>query len=207
MSNNNNKNAPVVVWKHIGLRGHSVGTFSCEPEKIAWKSAISPGDVDDNVSMSRSIPKSALKGAEWTVFAKSGHLRIQTNPPAGGGGTTIKHEMRFDGFPPSDFETLGETLKERYGISLQTLTMSAAGTQYGLTQVKGKNLVFNHCVLDEMNEEGQEYEARAQDEMLSLDLAEVSQCVLPGNNRNEIELQFPESDTVEAGTDQLGTYF
>jgi structure-specific recognition protein 1 len=39
--------------------------------------------------------------------------------------------------------------------------------------------------------------------MMSLDLAQVSQCVLPGNNRNEIELQFPESDAVEAGTDQL----
>ena len=39
--------------------------------------------------------------------------------------------------------------------------------------------------------------------MMSLDLAEVSQCVLPGNNRNEIELQFPESDAVEADNDQL----
>ena len=38
---------------------------------------------------------------------------------------------------------------------------------------------------------------------MSLDLAEVSQCVLPGNNRNEIELQFPESDAVEANKDQL----
>jgi hypothetical protein len=35
-------------------------------------------------------------------------------------------------------------------------------------------------------------------------LTEISQCVLPGNNRNEIEVQFTESDTVEAGTDQLG---
>jgi hypothetical protein len=32
------------------------------------------------------------------------------------------------------------------------------------------------------------------------------QCVLPGNNRNEIEVQFPESDTLEQGTDQLGTH-
>lgn len=38
---------------------------------------------------------------------------------------------------------------------------------------------------------------------MSLDLAEVSQCVLPGNNRNEVELQFPESDAVEANSDQL----
>ena len=38
---------------------------------------------------------------------------------------------------------------------------------------------------------------------MSLDLGEVSQCVLPGNNRNEIELQFPESDAVDANNDQL----
>lgn len=44
---------------------------------------------------------------------------------------------------------------------------------------------------------------RTGDEMMSLDLAEVSQCVLPGNNRNEIELQFPESDAVDANNDQL----
>ena len=41
--------------------------------------------------------------------------------------------------------------------------------------------------------------------MLSVDLGEVSVSVLPGNNRNEIEMQFLESDTVEveACTDQL----
>ena len=39
--------------------------------------------------------------------------------------------------------------------------------------------------------------------MMSLDLAEVSQCVIPGTNRNEVELQFPESDAVEANNDQL----
>tara|TARA_B110001450_G_C17582343_1_gene465473 strand:- start:361 stop:768 length:408 start_codon:yes stop_codon:yes gene_type:complete len=49
----------------------------------------------------------------------------------------------------------------------------------------------------------QEFEVRQGDEMMSLDLAEVSQCVLPGNNRNEVELQFPESDAVEANNDQL----
>ena len=56
-------------------------------------------------------------------------------------------------------------------------------------------LFLNHCL--------QEFEIRQGDELMSLDLAEVSQCVLPGNNRNEIELQFPESDAVEANNDQL----
>ena len=64
--------------------------------------------------------------------------------------------------------------------------------------------MFRQCILEDADEEGQEeFEPRDGDEMLSMDLGEVSQCVLPGNNRNEIEMQFLESDTVEAGTDQL----
>jgi POB3-like N-terminal PH domain len=186
------------IWKHVGLRSHSVGTFSCEPERIVWKSALTGDDVD----MHRTIPKSQVVGALWTVFGKSGHLRIQTK-----GSGNLKHELRFDGFPPNDFDALKTVLQANYGIVLKPHTMSSAGAQYGITTIANKNLVYKHCVLDEMNEEGQEFEPRAEDEMLSLDLAEVSQCVLPGNNRNEIELQFPESDTIEAGTDQLGTSF
>jgi hypothetical protein len=67
-------------------------------------------------------------------------------------------------------------------------------------------LAFKQCILEDADEEGEEFEPREADELLTLDLTEVSQCVLPGNNRNEIELQFPESDTVEAGTDQLGKH-
>jgi hypothetical protein len=184
------------VWKHIGLHGHSVGTFSCDDDRIVWKSALS----DESSVATRSIPKEALQYAQWTVFARNGHLRIATN-----GSNSLKHELRFDGFPANDFDALQHVLKDKYAMELQNLHMSAAGTQYGLTKIVGKNLVFKHCLLDDMNEEGQEFEPRAGDEMLSLDLAEVSQCVLPGNNRNEIEVQFPESDAVEAGTDQLGT--
>lgn len=64
-------------------------------------------------------------------------------------------------------------------------------------------MVFRQCILEDADEEGEEFEPRDGDEMLSVNLKEISQCVLPGNNRNEIELQFHESDAVEAGTDQL----
>jgi hypothetical protein len=200
-----------VVWKHIGLHGHSVGTFSCLDDRIQWKSAITGRNDDMEATTTRSIPASRLSGAQWTVFGRSGHLRITTKQPKADDDTKSKkqhsnlsHELRFDGFPANDMDVLKEVLEEKYSIDLKTLIMSSAGTQYGLTGVKNKSLVFRHCMLDEMNEEGQEFEPRAEDEMMSLNLAEVSQCVLPGNNRNEIEVQFPESDTVEAGTDQLG---
>lgn len=216
--------ANVVVWKHIGLHGHSMGTLTLSKERLMWKGALTGGTAYDNDnyagSMVRSIPAKQMAAAQWTVFGRSGHLRIQTKQQqqqqqtteeAGGGGgssskSTLPHELRFDGFPANDVDVLKDALQEMFGIAMQMYNMSAAGTQYGLASVKGKNLVFRHCVLDEMNEEGQEFEPRAEDEMMSLNLADVSQCVLPGNNRNEIEVQFPESDAVEAGTDQLGTY-
>jgi POB3-like N-terminal PH domain len=163
-----------VMWKHIGLHAHSVGTFVCEEKRVVWKSAITGRD-DDGASpgTTRIVPANKLKNAYWTVFGKSGHLRLQTT---GGTETSpLAHELRFDGFPEKDFDILKDVLKRSYNLDLQTLNMSSAGTQYGLTAVGNKKLIFRHCVLDEMNEEGQAFEPRAENEMLSLDLAEVSQ--------------------------------
>ena len=162
-----------VVWKHIGLHGHSVGSFACDGQRIIWKSAVSGRD-DNEYATTKSIPAAAVKGALWSVFGKSGHLRIQLKLDKEN-TKNLEHEFRFDGFPTNDFDLLKDTLKKNYGVDLQQHNLSAAGTQYGLTSIQNKNLVFKHCVLDEMNEEGQEFEPRAEDEMLSLDLAEVSQ--------------------------------
>lgn len=103
-------------------------------------------------------------------------------------------------------DQLRDTLKDFYNVSLEKHSISSSGVSYGKTEIEGRNLVFKHMLLQDANEEGEEFEARINDELFSLDLAEVSQCVLPGNNRHEVELQFPESDTVEAGTDQLGEW-
>ena len=111
--------------------------------------------------------------------------------------------MRFDGFPPTDFDKLKDAFHECFDVDLQKHTMSSAGASFANVEVEKRNLVFKQCILEDANEEGEEFEPRDGPEMMSIDLTEVSQCVLPGNNRNEIELQFPESDTVEAGTDQL----
>jgi POB3-like N-terminal PH domain len=184
--------AAPVMWKHIGLHAHSVGTFVCEEKRVVWKSAMGGGGPDGNDSVNavgttgttRSIPASKLKNAYWTVFGKSGHLRLQTTGSTSGNESSsssssshppLAHELRFDGFPEKDFDVLKDVLKRNYNLDLQTLNMSSAGTQYGLTAVGNKKLIFRHCVLDEMNEEGQAFEPRAENEMLSLDLAEVSQ--------------------------------
>jgi len=185
-----------VVWKHIGLHGLSVGTFTADQSGIIWKSALL--GHNDDVSIARQLPAASIKVARWTVFGRSGHVRLETK-----GSKDLHHEMRFDGFPPTDFDKLRSAFSDFFDVTLDKYSLSAAGTSYGKSAVKGRNLVFSHMALEDANEEGEEFEARVGDEMMSLDLAEVSQCVLPRNNRNEIELQFPESDTLEAGTDQL----
>jgi POB3-like N-terminal PH domain len=145
----------VTSWKHIGLHGHSVGTFACTDAGIQWKSALyGRDDSAGGTASTRSIPKAAISGAQWTVFGKSGHLRIQTNKEQNP-NSKLHHEMRFDGFPADDLDTLKDIFQEKYGLELTKLNMSAAGTQYGLSNITGRKLVFRHCVLDEADEEGE----------------------------------------------------
>jgi len=190
------------TWKHIGLHGHSVGTFACTEAGVQWKSALyGRDDAGGGTSSTRTILKNSMEKAAWTIFGKSGHLRL--NVAANEGNKSNHHEMRFDGFPIAAYENLKDFFQESYGIEVSKYNISSAGTQYGQSKISGKKLVFQHCILEDADEEGEEFEVRTGDEMMSLDLAEVSQCVLPGNNRNEVELQFPESDAVEANNDQL----
>lgn len=170
-----------------------------DPSAITWKSAASGTDDIETKSV---LPKQAISGALWTVFGKSGHLRILTRAIEGS-KTKLPSSLRFDGFPPGDYDRLAENCQTMYGIPLKKHSMSSAGNSWGNTDIANKHLVFRQCILEDADEEGEEFEPRDGDEMLSLDLGEVAQCVLPGNNRNEIEMQFHESDTVEAGTDQL----
>ena len=145
----------VTSWKHIGLHGHSVGTFACTDAGIQWKSALyGRDDAAGTMASTRSIPKAAMAGAEWTVFGKSGHLRIQTTIEQSS-SSKLHHEMRFDGFPSQDFDTLKDVFQEKYDMEVTKLNMSAAGTQYGLSKISGRKLVFSHCVLEDADEEGE----------------------------------------------------
>jgi hypothetical protein len=138
-----------VVWKHIGLHSYAVGMFAFNAKKMIWKSDVTGRDDDHEVATTRSIPASNIAVTLWTVFGKSGLLRVQTRPTEK--NSTIKHELRFDGFPPNDFGALNEALQTKYNVTLKQHTLWAAGTHYGLMSVKFKNLVFRHCVLDNMN--------------------------------------------------------
>ena len=144
-------------WKHIGLHGHSVGTFALTDAGISWKSALYGRDADGagGTSSTRNIPKAAMANVQWTVFGKSGHLRIQTTLKEQSSSSKLHHEMRFDGFPTGDFDTLKDIFQEKYDVEVTKLNMSSSGTQYGLSKIAGKKLVFKHCVLEDADEEGE----------------------------------------------------
>lgn len=135
------------VWKHIGLHGHSVGSFSCEEGGVKWTSALTHESVQGST---KSISKDVLASAQWTVFGKSGHIRIQTS-----GNNRLHHELRFDGFPANDYETLRDIFKDNYEVELAKYPVSAAGTQFGLSKMSGKKLTFRHCILEDADEEGE----------------------------------------------------
>jgi POB3-like N-terminal PH domain len=135
------------VWKHIGLHGHSVGSFACEEGGIQWTSALTHGSVQ---AITKSIPKEAIKSVLWTVFGKSGYIRVQTD-----GDKKLHHEIRFDGFPVNEFDQLRGVFKDNYDVELLKHTMSAAGTQYGISKMSGKKLTFKHCILEDAEEEGE----------------------------------------------------
>jgi hypothetical protein len=140
----------VTSWNHIGLHGHSVGTFACSEGGIQWKSALYGRDESAGTASTRNIPKDALSSAEWTVFGKSGHIRIHTSA-----SSKLHHEMRFDGFPSTDYDSIRDIFQEQYGIEVVKHNMSAYGTQYGLSKISGKKLVFRHCILEDADEEGE----------------------------------------------------
>lgn len=191
----NRRGKAAASWRHIGLYGHSVGTLTADTSAIQWKS---PTLEDNSISTIKLLPADSLRLAKWTVFGRSGHLRITSITPIKKGSSAMKtQEYRFDGFPPTEFERISQTLKSLYNLDVIKHTMSSSGYSFGKADISGSHLVYRQCIVDDEEEEGEDG-----DEMLTLDLTEVSQCVLPGNNRNEIELQFHESDTVEQGTDQ-----
>lgn len=197
----NNPKGPAAVWKHIGLYGYTVGTFTADPSAIQWKSSTSSKQQNEVVT-TRLIPGRTITSALWTIFGRSAHIRISAQKNSGtnteANDKYLSYELRFDGFPPSDFDKLKSVFSSLYNVDLLKHTLSASGASFGKTDISGRHLVFRQCIVDEEEEEGEDG-----DEMLSIDLGEVSQCVLPGNNRNEIELQFHESDINEKGTDQL----
>ena len=113
---------------------------------------------NDDIETKRTLPKESIAGALWTVFGKSGHLRVLTKSSKSSSSTESKlpAALRFDGFPPSDYDSLNEVFTSLYGVPLKKHSMSSAGNSWGNTDISNKHLVFRQCQLEDADEEGED---------------------------------------------------
>lgn len=117
------------------------------------------------------------------------------------GGT---YELHFDGFRPADYDKINDIFERMYKVKVERKSFCSSGTSFGVSDVQDGQLSFFESLIVPDEDDPDVPTETTGEEIMSFNLKEVSQCVLPGNNRNEIELQFHESDaTMEAGTDQL----
>lgn len=204
------------TWRHIGLHGHNVGTFTLDNTSINWRSATSNTKIE--------IAANKVLSANFTPFGPVGHLVVTTSNPK-----SEKQALRFDGFRPSDYEKLKDVFNDAYEVILTRKSYCSAGASFGVTDIQmsssrdlnnsniqTRQLVFLESIIennkeallssnnDDNNDDNtseEEVTETTGEEIMSLNLKDVSQCVLPGTNRNEIELQFHESDAMNGDVD------
>ncbi|GMH95800.1 hypothetical protein TrVE_jg12761 [Triparma verrucosa] len=176
--------------ENIGLYGSTVGKLNLSPDTLAWASLSSSDKF--------STTSDNIIHAEWSVYGKMAYLRVTVKDKEG-----KKSLRRFDGFSISSFDTLKATFLSNYDVSIVKTKMSLGGASYGLPSLKDSDsrLVFNENAVSPDGTENTQGP-----EMLSLEMNEVSQCVMRGTgtkDRNLIELQFHDNDNLEKNSDQL----
>lgn len=200
-----------LAFQHIGLFGFSVGVLTLQPASLVWQ--------DRTGAQKKTVNPNDVVRATWQVYGSSGHLRVfaKVRAPLRVGlpfltkqifwlklcacalvivlvcfswGNSTKQDgksFRFEGFKPRDKDSVKDYLKSVYDIALKDEVVASDGANYGQFQFKDKALVF------EVNDKP----------AFELSLSNISQCVIPGNTRNEVEMQFHESDAVNREEDAL----
>lgn len=105
-----------------------------------------------------------------------------------------KSLRRFDGFATSSFDSVKSQFLTNYDVEVVKTKMDLTGASYGLPTLKDSCLTFNS---NGVSPDGTENNPGP--EMMSLEMSEVSQCVMrgTGKDRNLIELQFQDNDNLE----------
>jgi len=131
-------------------------------------------------SNAKAVQAKDILRATWCIFGKWGHLRLfLRNGKA----------LRCDGFVRTQEERVKEIFRTNYSLALEREALASGGANYG-------DLIFEDNTL---------MMALEDKAVLELPLGAVSQCVLPGtgNVKNEVELQFIETDAADRDEDAL----
>mmetsp|Transcript_12210 Transcript_12210/g.12596 ORF Transcript_12210/g.12596 Transcript_12210/m.12596 type:complete len:841 (-) Transcript_12210:18-2540(-) len=131
-------------------------------------------------SPSKKFEYELIEKAEWIIYGLKGHLFLSLKD-----GKTIN----LDGFNKSDYNTIAEWFQTHYNIEIEQLQVASDGGNFGDIDLDGNSLILKSAL--------------SSNRIFELKLNNVSQCVLPGNNKDELEIQFHESDTIDKEEDML----
>lgn len=123
----------------------------------------------------------------WTVFGSKAHLIIYT---------TDGSLVRFDGFEKTRYGEISQFIKSSLGVDVEITEAASDGSHFGEMTFNDKSLSMKSGATNK-----QSFEVR---------LDNVAQCVIPGNSRNEVEVQFLDDETGDKESDflsQIRIYF
>jgi len=131
-----------------------------------------------NNSVSKDFKIEDVEKPFWAIFGKYGYLKLIMKDG---------NANRLDGFPPEDYKKL-KHLFASHELKLNKERVASGGGNYADLEFEGNRLVFSN---------GEEH-------LMELDTSLISQCVLPGNKKdNTVELMFVEGDTANKDEERL----
>ena len=140
--------------------------------------------TDRSNTINEKLEKANILRITWTVFGPKAHIVVYL---------TDGSFYRLDGFEPDRYDEISQYLSGKVGLTLEKASYATGGSQFG-------EFSFGDKSMSMVNGSKQQFEMR---------LDNVTQCVI-GNNRNEVEIQFKESESADADGDllcQMRVYF
>jgi hypothetical protein len=135
----------------------------------------------------QKVEKDATIRFTWTVFGSRGHIVFYMADGS---------FYRLDGFESAKFDEYSKYVKSAFGLDLEPVQPASDGSQFGQINFSDKSLTMKS-------------EATGRN-AFEMRLDNVAQCVIPGNSRNEVEIQFQDNDAGDKDCDfvsQIRLYF
>lgn len=152
-----------------GLVFQHIG-FTGHQSGVASLSSAGIAWADRTNTAHETLEKEKILRMTWTVFGPKAHIVVYL---------TDGSFYRLDGFEKNKFDEISQYLKSVLGVTLEKGSVATGGSQFG-------EISFNDKSVSMISGAKQVFEMR---------LDSVAQCVM-GNNRNEVEIQFVDNDTV-----------
>lgn len=133
---------------------------------------------DKGVSTMEFI-KDDIESVAFQMFGAKGHVLLNLKDGK---------SARLDGFSKSDYDQISPFIRQYYGIQAIQEKVASDGGNYGDVSLRGKTLRMTSL---------------AELPKFELKLETVALCVVPAQNRDELEIQFHENDGADREEDSL----